>query len=183
MDEEKSKLEKKVEEGIYGQPEIKKGEKNRFLGEFKERVIKYLTYDQVVEEGVYPEIEEALKNPAAKKMVIDREVDMSYANDYIELAQKENISFKRAHSPSFKGEVALVVVSNKAVNVKKRKVINREERLKKKGISDNIIKNKGAKLCKDCWNELKEKAPEELKNYEKMTWFDKISGIKCINCK
>ena len=190
MNDEKSKLEKKVEEGAYGEPELKKGEKDRFLGEFKERVIKYLTYDQVVEPGTYPQIKKAIKHPQARKLVLAREVNeseypryMERAQEYIDLAHDNNLSFKRVSSPDFKGEIALVVVSDRAVNVKKRKIINREERLKNLGISDTIIKNVGSKLCKDCWNELKEKAPAEIDNYEKLSWIDRLTGIKCINCQ
>ena len=182
MDNEKSELEKKVEEGIYGAPEIKKGEKRRYLGEYKERVIKYLTYEQVIEEGTYPEILEAIKHPQAQKLIIDRSVDIDYAQDYIDLAHKNNISFKRVDSPDFKGDVALVVVGSDAVNIKKRKVLSREERLKKAGISDTIIKNAGTALCPDCWQELKAKAPEELINYNKINWLEKLLGQECINC-
>ncbi|MFP4661372.1 MAG: YueI family protein [Halanaerobiales bacterium] len=182
MDEKKSKLEEKITEGVYGKKELKKSEKNRYLGEFKERVIRYLTMDQLLEKGVYPEIIEAVRHPEAKKLIIDRKADLSAANEYVKLASANNLTFKRVDSPDLKGDVALVVVSDHAVDVEKRKVLSRAERLKDKGISDKIIENPGAKLCKDCWNELKEKAPEELINYKKITAFDKITGIKCV-CK
>jgi len=47
-----SKLEKTAREGAFGSKEIKKGEKNRFLGEFEERVIAYLTEDQIKERAL-----------------------------------------------------------------------------------------------------------------------------------
>ncbi len=182
-EDKKSDLEKKVEQGLYGPPEIKKEEKNRYLGEFKERVIKYLTYDQVMEKGTYPQIMKAINNKKAKKLIIDRNVDMDYAQDYINLARKNNLDFKRVDSPEFKGEIALVVVSDRAVDIKNRKIMKREERLQKLGLSDNIIKNAGAKLCDKCWNEVKEKAPEVLDNYKKMSWLDKLLKEKCTGCQ
>ncbi len=183
MTEEKNKLEKRVKQGLYGNPQIKKEEKNRFLGEFKERVLRYLDFDQVMEEGTYPEIQEAIKNPLASKLIIDREIDIKRAQDYIKLAQKNSLEFKRVDSPDFKGEVALIVVAEEAVDVKKRKVINRKEKLQKIGISDTIIKNVGAKLCNKCWQELAEKAPEELINYQKINFLDKLLGTKCSECQ
>lgn len=180
--EDKSKLEKKVEEGLYGEPEFKKEEKNRFLGEFEERVIRYLDYDQVVEPGTYPQILEAIKHPQAKKLIIDRKVEDERSRDYIELARENNIKFKRVDSPEFKGDIALVVVGEEAVDVNKREVSNRKERLQEQGISDKIIENAGRKLCADCWQELKEKAPQELINYKKMSWMDKLGGTSCV-CK
>ncbi len=115
MNKENSELEEKVKQGIYGEPEIKKEEKNRYLGEFRERVIHYLSHDQVLEEGTYPEIEEALKDKRAHTLVVDRKIELKYAHDYIKLARENNIRFKRVDSPDFKGNVGLVVVSDKAV--------------------------------------------------------------------
>ena len=178
----KSKLEKKVEEGLYGRPEIKKEEKNRFLGEFKERVIRYLDYKQVEEPGTYPEILEAIRHPQAKKLIIDRRVDDERARDYIALARENELQFKRVDSPKFEGQTGLVVVSKQAVEIKNRKVMDRKERLQKLGISDRIIKNAGRKLCAACWQELEEKAPQELINYQKMNLLDKIGGTSCV-CK
>ncbi|MFW6034628.1 MAG: DUF1694 domain-containing protein [Halothermotrichaceae bacterium] len=180
MKKEKPDLEKKVMEGIYGKKELKKEEKNIYLGEFKERVIRYLNCEQVKEQGIYPEILEAVKHPEADKVIIDRNINLKAANDYIKLAIENNLKHKRVHSPELKGDVGLVVVSNNAVSIKNRKVLSREERLKALGISDKLIKNVGAKLCDDCWNLLKEKAPSELINYKKMNWYDKITGTKCI---
>jgi len=120
--EGKSKLEKKVMEGIYGEPELKKEEKNRFLGQFKERVINFLTYKQVMEKGINNKILTAIKDPEAAKIVIDRDVDIDYARDYIELARENNLKFKRIDSPDFIGDIALVIVSNHAVDYKRNKM-------------------------------------------------------------
>ncbi|HLV09677.1 MAG TPA: YueI family protein [Halanaerobiales bacterium] len=178
MDKE-SRLEKKLKEGIYGKPELKKEERSYYLGEFKERVIRYLSYEQVEEPGTYPEILEAIRHLEARKLLIDRQVDLKAADDYIRLAHQNNLQFKRVDSPDFKGDIALVVVSDHAVDTKEKGVISRQERLKKEGISDKIIENVGAKLCADCWKELQEKAPAELLNYEKMGFLDSLMGIKC----
>jgi len=180
MSGDKSKLEEKVMEGVYGKKELKKSERNRFLGEYEERVIRYLTYKQVLEPGTYPEILDAIRNNEAKKLIISREVDLIAANDYVKLAAENNLLFKRVDSPDFKGDIALIVVSDHAIDITNRKVLSRIERLKNKGISDRIIENPGATLCKKCWNELKEKAPEELENYSKNGMLDKMTGAKCI---
>ena len=181
-DQEKSRLEKQVEQGLYGKPELKKEEKNRFLGEFKERVIRYLKRQQVEEPGVYPQVLVAIQDSRAKKLILDRQIDETRARDYIALARENDLDFKRVSSPDFEGEVGLVVVSDQAVDVKKRQVMNRKENLQNLGIDDRIIKNVGAKLCKQCWQELEDKAPEELINYNKMSFVDKITGTSCV-CK
>lgn len=182
MDKKKSRLEEKVLEGVYGQPELKAEEKRKFLGEFEERVLRYLTVEQVTEPGIYPEIAAAIKDPGAKKLVIDRQVDLGLAHEYIEMARENNLLFKRVDSPGFKGEVGLVIVSDQAVERKidEKKVVSRRERLQGKGISDKIIENVGHKLCGSCWSMLADKAPEELSNYQKMSWLDRVTGTKCV---
>ena len=42
-------------------------EKNLFLGEYKERIIKALTFEEIKEKGIYYEIEEALENKDVAK--------------------------------------------------------------------------------------------------------------------
>ncbi|MFW6409421.1 MAG: YueI family protein [Halanaerobiales bacterium] len=182
-DEEKSELEKKVMEGIHGQPELKKGEKDRFLGQFAERVIRYLSYKQVKEDGIYPEIMEALRHPQAAKLLVSRDVDLEQANEYIKLARDKDLTFRRVDSPELKGEVALVVAADEAVNIQKKEVQDRREKLQNLGIPDSIIDNTGGALCPSCWSMLEEKAPEELINYRKINFLEKLLGSKCINCQ
>ena len=50
-------------------------EKSLFLGEYKERIIKALTFEEIKEKGIYYEIEEALENIDVSNMVISRHAD------------------------------------------------------------------------------------------------------------
>lgn len=102
------------------------------------------------------------------------------ARKYIDMAREQGLLFKRVDSPELKGDVALVVASDGAVEVKNRKVLDREKRLKQKGVSGKIIKNVGARLCPECWSELEEKAPEELINYDKYGLLDRLLGTECV---
>ena len=180
--DKKSELEKAAFYGAHGTPELKKDEKNRYLGEFAERVICFLHYNQVVEKGLYPEVLEAIKSSEAKKLVISRDVELSQAQDYIEKARENGLKFKRVDSPEHKGEISLIVASDRAVNVEEKEIPDRDKKLKKKGIPDNIIYGVGEKLCPKCWNLLKDKAEEELINYKKVTWLERLTGENCINC-
>ena len=178
-----SKLEKTAREGAFGSKEIKKEEKNRFLGEFEERVIAYLTEKQLQEKALYPELQEALENKEADKVIIRGDIAKNDISDYIKWARKAGLRFNRKNSPEFRGNVALAVVGKDAVSHQIGKIPDREEKLQKKGVSDNIIENAGSLLCSDCWNELMEKAPEEKINYKKASILDKITGTGCIGCQ
>ncbi|WP_240503466.1 YueI family protein [Natranaerobius trueperi] len=178
----KSELERKIFAGVHGSPELKKDEKNRHLGEFKERVIKALTFDQVQEQGTYPEINEAIKHPKAKRLIISRKVDLDYARDYIKLAREQGLNFTTVDDPDFVGPIGLVVVSDDAFDNNEIYVQTRKDKLLEKGLSEELIDAKEEYICSDCIKELEEKAPEELSNYKKISFLDKMLGRECISC-
>ena len=177
--QQKSELERTAAAGVNGGPKIKQNEKNKFLGEFKERVLIALTFSQVEEEGTYPEVAEAMGDSEAVKLILNREVDMEKARDYIKLADENDLSFKKIGAAGLVGDIALVVVSDHAVHAEEIYVRSRRKRLKEKGIPEELINARGEKICDDCYNLIKEKAPEELDNYKKMSLFDKLIGEKC----
>ena len=59
-------------------------EKSLFLGEYKERIIKALTFEEIKEKGIYYEIEEALENKSVAKMVISRHANFEDIKKYIQ---------------------------------------------------------------------------------------------------
>ena len=175
----KTELEQTVASGVQGGWELNKEEKSRFLGEFRERVLIALTKEKVEAPGTFPEVIEAIKDPEAEKLIIDRSVDMGVAREYIQLAREYNLSFKKVSSPEFKGPIKLVIVSDGAVNRSSIAVQTREERLKEKGVPEELIAAQGEKICKDCYKLISNKAPEEIENYKQLSWFDKLMGINC----
>ncbi|GAB6099481.1 hypothetical protein JCM16358_13600 [Halanaerocella petrolearia] len=177
--QQKSKLEQQVTAGLHGGFELKKGEKNRFLGEYRERVLVALTSKQVEEEGNYPQVVDSMNDSAATKLIINRQVDREAAKEYIKLAREAGLSFKKVESPDFTGDIALVVVSDHAVNRKDISVKSRENYLLEQGIPQELISAKGEKVCGECYQLLQEKAPQELDNYQQLSWFDKLFGAQC----
>lgn len=113
----KSQLEQALNRGIYGLPELKKEEKRKFLGTFRERVLKVLTKSQIVERGTYKEIADALKDKRAKKLIITNHVKMSEAMEYIILAKENNVRFTVVDGDHYQGEIGLVIASDTAVDV------------------------------------------------------------------
>lgn len=178
--QDKNELEQTVSAGIHGGFELKKGERRRFLGEFKERVIKALTFSQIIEPGVYPEILEAIKDSEAKKLIINRQSDMQAAKEYINLARKNGLSFKKVESDDFKGDIGLVVVSDKAVNSDEIRVVDKKEKFKELNLPVELLDKAGEKICAECYGEIADKAPEELINFEKMNWIDRLFQPSCF---
>ena len=177
--QDKSPLEQKILAGIHGAPEIKREERKGLLGQFRERTIKVLTFEQIAEPGTYPEINQAISHPRARRLIISRKADLAAAAEYIRLARKHNLSFTTVDLPEFKGPVGLVVAADDAVDQAEINVPNRSQRLLAAGIPQSIVDARGQGLCKACLGLLKKAAPEEIKNYRKASLLDRLMGHKC----
>jgi uncharacterized protein YueI len=176
---DKSLLEQTVLSGIYGPPQLKGEERQYLLGQFRERVIKVLTFAQIAEPGTYSEIREAMAHPQAKRLIISRRARLSSANEYLRLARKHHLAFTTVDSPEFIGPVGLVVAADEAVDIKEVTVPNRTERLLAAGVPQAVIDSTGRGLCKACLDLLKRVAPEEIPNYHRANLLDWLIGNQC----
>jgi len=178
----KSDLEKTMWVELFGPPEIKREEKRRYLGEFRERVIKLLSKKQVKEPAVYPEIKKALQDKRATGVLISGDIDFRYAEKYEKLASEAGKRHSIIHDPEFKGDTGLVVISDHAVDVEDIMVRDREERLKELGVPPGLIKSAGKKVCAECYEKVIKADPGESMNYSKMEFADRMLGDKCQAC-
>lgn len=178
----KSGLEKSLAAGIQGGFELKKEERNFYLGQFRERILKVLTMEQVEEKVIYPEIRHALTDQKAAKLIVNGKVSREAQERYREEAKKYNIFFTSLSSPQLKDVIGLVIASNEAVDRDDIEVMNREDRLLQKGIPLDIIRGVGKKICSKCYQKLIAQAPEEKDNYQVINWLEKFLGEKCLFC-
>ena len=156
-------------------------EKNIFLGEFKERVLAALTREQVKEKGIYPEIEKALENKEAKKMIISREMDF---ND-INLAKDKGIAYKMIDSLLYTGEIGLVVASDDALSkpLENPIVKTKEEIFKEKNLPPVYYKSIGSKICEFHREIIKNELPEYEHSYKEIGFVDSLLGTRCPICE
>lgn len=175
----KSLLEQTLAVGLHGAPELKKEEKEYYLGEFRERVIKVLTKEQVMESLVYDEIEQAIRDPRADKVVVHGELPERATDKYRKLALQYHKLFTVRQDPLFKGNVGLVVAGNDAVDAEHIEVERRADRLAKLGVPEGLIQAAGQPICKACFAKLEQLAPEELKHYTLISPIAKLFGEKC----
>lgn len=122
MSENKSELEQRLMVGLHGAPELKQSEKLEHLGVFRERVLRLLTKDQVDDKHIYPEIEEALKDPRSTRLLLNGDLAYGFRAKYIDIARKYNKPYTVVNDPKLKGKVGLVVASDQAVDVEKVEV-------------------------------------------------------------
>lgn len=176
---DKSPLEQSIFVGLKGAPELKREERRHLLGQFRERVIKVLTFEQIAEPGTYPEINQAIAHPKARRLLISRKANISSAAEYIRLARKFNLSFTTVDLPEYKGPIGLVVAADEAIDQEEIVVPNRAQRLIAAGIPKEIVDAKGKGLCADCLQLLKKVTPEEVKNYRQLSIMDKLLNNHC----
>ena len=160
-------------------------EKNSFLGEYKERVLAALTFDEVNEKGIYNEIEKALGDKEAKKMIVSREVDFKCIKKYLDIAKSKHISCKMMDNLLNTGEVCLVVASDDALNhpLENPIVESKIEKIRGKNLPDIYYKAIGNKLCSFHSDIIEKEIPEYKDYYGKIEFLDSLFGTKCPICQ
>ena len=160
-------------------------EKNSFLGEYKERVLAALTFDEVNEKGIYNEIEKALGDKEAKKMIVSREVDFKCIKKYLDMAKSKHISCKMMDNLLNTGEVCLVVASDDALNhpLENPIVESKIEKIREKNLPDIYYKAMGNKLCSFHSDIIEKEIPEYKDYYGKIEFLDSLFGTKCPVCQ
>ena len=160
-------------------------EKNSFLGEYKERVLAALTFDEVNEKGIYNEIEKALGDKEAKKMIVSREVDFKCIKKYLDMAKSKHISCKMMDNLLNTGEVCLVVASDDVLNhpLENPIVESKIEKIREKNLPDIYYKAIGKKLCSFHSDIIEKEIPEYKDYYGKIEFLDSLFGTKCPVCQ
>ncbi|MFZ5968900.1 MAG: DUF1694 domain-containing protein [Bacillota bacterium] len=174
---DKPQLEQYIEYGLHGIPEIRGEEKKHWLGEFRERVLFGLTFQQIARKDAIFVVEEKIKDSKVKKVIVSSNVNAKIAGEYMALAGKNQKDFKIIDFPERKGDVALILASDEAVNVDD--VIPDQ----KSFLPDAFYAAIGEKLCEKHMEELEHAAPQYAHHFEKVTLFDKMVGIKCGMCE
>ncbi|SFL76011.1 YueI family protein [Pelosinus propionicus] len=176
---QKDKVEQALLVGLHGAPELKYDEKVQYLGEFRERIIRKLTIEQVRERAIYPEILQVLRESRASKLIINGNIDYRFIEKYKALAVSCNKISTVRSDPSFQGDTGLIVISDEAVDIQDIEVEDRSSRLRRLGIPSALIEAAGQKICKDCMNQLTLADENEKINYQQLNWMDRLSGDSC----
>lgn len=171
-----NELEKYLDFAMYGAPEIRGEEKRYWLGEFRERVVFAVAHEQIGRREIFKIIEEKAKDARVDKVIVDGKLGSEATGKIMEICKKEGKDFRTISNAELKGEIALVMASHEAVNIEK--VLLRDFPL----IPEKYNGAKSKKLCKNHMKELVSQAPMYADEFEEITFFDKMVGIKCGVC-
>ncbi|MTI79254.1 MAG: DUF1694 domain-containing protein [Firmicutes bacterium] len=169
-----------VANSIHGL-ELRKGEKRRYLGQFRERVLKTLTNKQLGSNWIYPDVIEAIKDRRSTKIII-RSDYRKKAKKYLEIAQRQNKTVTITNNKDYIGNIALVVVSDEAVEVDNIIAGEKTQELKDKGLPPEIINAGCGKLCSSHYQQLLDVAGETL-NFKQLSFLEKMFGEVCTACQ
>lgn len=102
--------------GIKGTPEIKKDEKNKYLGTYRERVEIVLTVGQLMKPTIYSEVENILKTTKNIDLLLNGDVSYQYLSKYVQIANKYHVSFSIVQNNESDTEIGLVVANKVAID-------------------------------------------------------------------
>lgn len=173
---EKSDLEKYAEFALSGPPQIKADEKRYWLGEFRERIVFALSFEQIEVREALKLVEEKLQDSRIDQVIIHSGVRDSISEKYLELAHQYQKDYKQVDLQNPKQEIALVLASKEAVN--EENVMTDHIPL----LPKQFYNASGRKLCTKHMEELRKEAPRFVDEFEEIGFLDKIMGIRCGVC-
>ncbi|MBB6216351.1 uncharacterized protein YueI [Anaerosolibacter carboniphilus] len=175
--DEKNQLERYIDFALYGTPEIKADEKRNWLGEFRERVVLALTDEQIQRDDALQLVEEKMKDRRIDALIVKGQVNQEIAGKLMTICQRTGKDYRSVNRPDSKGDVAMVLVSDEAVN--EEEVILDTSTL----LSDQFYNARNNKLCKKHMEELRAQYPQFENRFEEISVVDKMIGTKCGVCE
>ncbi len=126
-----------LQQGIHGQKQTKPDERRKFLGSLRERVVIALKQPQMREDGIYPQVEEALKANSKAHLYLNGNMSYSYLSKYIKLASAYKVEYTIVTNKEHNSEIGLVLAYDYAIDKPEifveRKTVKAEAKKEKKG--------------------------------------------------
>lgn len=128
MAEDKSAMEQRIDNAIYGPPKIKPDEQRKYLGTFRERVCLTISVAELQERNWSFAISKELQRGIGNQVFLNGNLPHAELHDYIKSATAANANFTLKTEPEFRTDpesLAVVVAAKTAVyqspvDVKKR---------------------------------------------------------------
>lgn len=127
-EEKKSALEQRLDNGIYGTPQLKPDEQRHYLGTFRERVCLTISVAELHEQNWAPAMTAEFKRGIGNLVFLNGNLPHEEIRPYVRAAAQAGASFTMKTDPEFKtapDALAVVVAAKEAVyqspvDVKKR---------------------------------------------------------------
>ncbi|WP_342514379.1 YueI family protein [Sporosarcina sp. FSL K6-1522] len=105
-----------IQRGIYGDRETKPSERRKFLGTIRERIVIALTQAQVREHGIYPQVEEAIKENKKARLYLNGHMSSEDLAKYRKIASSYQVHYKTVTNKDHKSPIGLVLAYDYAID-------------------------------------------------------------------
>ncbi len=112
---QQNSVEQTMSVGISGPPQMRRGERSAFLGQFPEQVLKAAPARVLDGKTVPEELAAALRDKRAERVFIKASV-LSLAKPVVKLIKELGLGLTVVHSPEYQAGAAIVVGSADPVN-------------------------------------------------------------------
>ncbi|MBS4191843.1 YueI family protein [Bacillus sp. FJAT-49705] len=126
-------------QGIHGEKQTKPDERRKFLGTLRERIVIALKQSQIREDGIYPQVEEALNKNRKAHLYLNGNMSYSELSKYTKLASKYNVEFTMVTNNNYNSEIGLALAYDYAID--KEEIYVTKEAPKKESVKNK--KKKG----------------------------------------
>ncbi|MGX7419450.1 YueI family protein [Carnobacterium gallinarum] len=110
-------LEDRLSSGLYGAPQIKPEERNKFLGSLRERVYLSMTIEELSSHNYLDALEAEFKKHPSGQVLLNGEVDNRILGPYLKLCSGDSIKFTIVTNQFAKqSSIGLLYVAENAVN-------------------------------------------------------------------
>lgn len=132
-----------IKNGVYGAKETKPEERREFLGTLRERVVIALKQPQVREDGIYQEVENAIKSSEGAKLYLNGHLDYAYLSKYIKVANMYKMEYTIVTNKDYISEIGLLVAYDHAIEkeeifISENKESKETHEEEKKGFFSNL---------------------------------------------
>ncbi|WP_071396339.1 YueI family protein [Bacillus tuaregi] len=113
---EKSKVEEYLQQGIHGPKETNPDERRKYLGTLRERIEVALTQGQVMEEEIYSDVEQEMKEHPQTHLYLNGQIDYRFLSKYIQKANQYKIEFTIVTNKEHQTDIGLILAHSNAVD-------------------------------------------------------------------
>ncbi|OCA82989.1 hypothetical protein A8F94_17735 [Bacillus sp. FJAT-27225] len=112
----KPTVEDVLQQGIHGQKQLKPEERRKFLGTIRERVLIALKKGQVLEKGIYPQVEQLMKEHHDSHLYMNGTLSYEDFSKYLKIARENNIDYTIVTNKEYDTHLGLVLACPYAVD-------------------------------------------------------------------
>ncbi|WNS76027.1 YueI family protein [Bacillus sp. DTU_2020_1000418_1_SI_GHA_SEK_038] len=103
-------------QGIHGQKETNPDERRKFLGTLRERIVIALKQSQIRENGIYPQVEDALKKNKGAHLYLNGNMSYEELSKYTKIASKYNVAYTMVTNKDYNSEIGLALAYDYAID-------------------------------------------------------------------